>query len=127
MAAEISITRRDAYLFVHVQGDPMTPDERESAVVRMLGEAAEAKLDIVIHEDTQGVQPPTPLHYIGQANFLGASKFRKRIAYVPPAGMPRDNREFVVNAARNAGHEVKLFTRLEDATKWIEGHEDDTV
>ncbi len=85
MASEISITR---LLFVHIQGDPVTGEERRSLLVRMLGEAADANLDIVIHEDTPGTQPLTAEEYIARAHFLGLSSFRKRIAYVPPTGFP---------------------------------------
>ena len=126
MAAEVSINHRDAYLFVHIQGDPLTPEERRSVVAKILGDAAKSNLDIVVHEDTSGVQLLTAVEYIGRANYLATSDFRKRIAYVPPAEMPPDKREFIPNAARNEGHEVRLFSRVEDAIKWIECRGDDT-
>ena len=126
MASEVSITRRDAYLFVHVQGDPLTPEERRPFAAKILGDAAKSNLDIVVHEDTSGVQPLTAMEYICRANYLGTSDFRKRIAYVPPAEMPPDKREFIANAARTEGHEVRLFSRVEDAIAWIECREDDT-
>jgi hypothetical protein len=126
MASEVSITRRDAYLFVHVQGDPLTKEERRSTAVRMLDEAIEANLDIVIHEDTPGGQPFTAAEYVGRANFLATTDFRKRIAYVPPAGMPFDTYELIENAAWNLGKKVRLFSRLKDAIKWIESPEEDT-
>ncbi len=120
MAREISITHQDLYVLVHVQGEPLTPEDRLSAFARVLGEAAESNLDIVVHEDTRGVQPLTPVEYFGRANFLATSDFKKRIAYVPPAEMPRDKRELIVNAARNEGHEVKIFSKVDDAISWIE-------
>jgi hypothetical protein len=126
MASEVSVTRRDAYLFIHVQGDPVTPEERRSIVARTLGEAAELNLDIVVHEDTHGLQPLTAVEYFARANFLGTSDFKKRIAYVPPEGMPPDIRGLISNAARSEGREVRLFSHVEDAIKWIECRQDDT-
>jgi hypothetical protein len=126
MTAEVSMTRRDAYLFVHVQGEPLTPEERQSTLTRMLDEVAESDLDIVVQEETCGVQPPTAWQYISRANFLGTSDFSQRIAYVPPKQMPPDKREFIVNAARNEGLEIRVFSRVEDAIKWIENREDKT-
>ena len=127
MASEISITRRDAFLFVHIQGDPVTGEERLSLFARMLGEAADANLDIVVHEDTPGAQPLTAERYIARANFLGTSDFRKRIAYVPPPGFPTDICELIENAAWNHARRIRLFSRVEDAIEWIEGREDDTT
>ena len=124
MASKISIAR---LLFVHIQGDPVTGEERRSLFARMLGEAADANLDIVVHEDTPGAQPLTAEGYIARANFLGTSDFRKRIAYVPPPGFSTDTCELVENAAWNEGKSVRLFTRVEDAIEWIEGRGDDTV
>ncbi len=126
MATEISIERRDAFLFVHIQGDPVTGEERRSALARMLGEGVEANLDIVIHEDTPGGQPLTADEYIARANFLGTSNFRKRIAYVPPPGFSPDTCELIENAAWNAGKKFRPFSRVEEAIRWIEGREDDT-
>jgi hypothetical protein len=126
MTAEVSMTRRDAYLFVHVQGEPLTPEERQSTLTRMLDEVAESDLDIVIHEETFGLQPPDALQYISRANFLGTSDFSQRIAYVPPEQMPPDKLEFVVTAARNHGREIRVFSSVEDAIKWIESREDNT-
>ena len=125
MASDISITRRDAFLFVHIQGDPVTGEDRLSLFARMLGEAANANLDIVVHEDTPGAQPLTAERYIARANFLGTSDFRKRIAYVPPAGFPTDICELIENAAWNHARRIRLFSRVEDAIEWIEGREDD--
>ena len=127
MASEISITRRDAFLFVHIQGDPVTGEERLSLFARMLGEAADANLDIVVHEDTPGAQPLTAAEYIARSNFLGTSDFRKRIAYVPPPGFSTDTCELIENAAWNYGRRIRLFSRVEDAIEWIEGREDDTA
>ena len=124
MASKISIAR---LLFVHIQGDPVTGEERRSLFVRMLGEAADANLDIVVHEETPDAKPRTAAEYIARANFLGTSGFRKRIAYVPPPGFPTDTCELVENAAWNEGKSVRLFTRVEDAIEWIEGRGDDTV
>jgi len=123
MASEISITR---LLFVHIQGDPLTGEERWSLFERMLGEAADANLDIVIHEDTPGTQPNTAAEYIARANFLGTTRFRKRIAYVPQPGFPPETCELIENAAWNEGKRVRLFTRVSDAIEWIEGQEHDT-
>ena len=125
MAYEVTVTHQDAYMFVHVQGDPLTLEERRSTVAKILTEAAESNLDIVVHEDTSGVQLLAAVEYIGRANYLGTSDFRKRIAYVPPVEMPPDTREFIANAARNQGHEVRLFSGVEDAIRWIELREDD--
>ena len=127
MASEISITRRDAFLFVHIQGDPVTGEERLSLFARMLGEAADANLDIVVHEDTPGAQPLTAEKYIARANFLGTSDFRKRIAYVPPPGFPTDTCELIENAAWNHARRIRLFSLVEDAIEWIQGREDDTA
>ena len=126
MAAEVCITRRDAYLFVHVEGDPLTPEERRSTVAKILTEAAESNLDIVVHEDTHGLLLLTAVEYFGRANFLATSDFRKRIAYVPPPEMPSETRELITNAARNQGHQVRLFARVKDAIKWIECPGEDT-
>ena len=109
MTAEVSITRRDAYLFVHVQGDPLTPEERQSMLARMLNEAAQSNLDIVAHEETCGVQPPTAMQYISRANFAGTSDFRNRIAYVPPAQMPTDNLEFVLSERDACAHTWAVY------------------
>ena len=124
MASEISIAR---LLFVHVQGDPVTGEERRSLFVRMLDEAADADLDIVIHEDVLGAQPLTATEYINRAHFLGTSSFKKRIAYVPPAGFPPNTCELIENAAWNEGKRIRLFSRVDDAIEWIEGREDDTA
>ncbi len=127
MASEISITRRDAFLFVHIQGDPVTGEERLSLFARMLGEAADANLDIVVHEDTPDAQPLTAVKYMARANFLGTSEFGKRIAYVPPPGFSTNTCELIENAAWNYGKTIRLFSSVEDAIDWIEGREDDTV
>ena len=127
MASEISITRRDAFLFVHIQGDPVTGEERRSLFARMLDEAADANLEIVVHEDTPVAQPLTAEKYFARANFLGTSDFRKRIAYVPPPGFSSDTCELIENAAWNYGRRIRLFSRVEDAIEWIEGREDDTA
>ena len=126
MTAEVSITRRDVYLFVHVEGDPLTLEERQSMVAKVLTEAAESNLDIVVHEDTHGLLLLTAVEYFGRANFLATSDFRKRIAYVPPPEMPPETRELITNAARNQGHQVRLFARVKDAIKWIECPGEDT-
>ena len=126
MAAEVAITQRDKYLFVHIQGDPLTLEERQSMVARTLGEAAASNLDIVVHEETSGVLPPTADQHISRANFLGTSDFRHRIAYVPSKQMPPEVLEFAINAARNQGRELRIFSRLEDAIKWIECPGEDT-
>ncbi len=126
MAAEVDITRQDSYLFVHVQGDPLTPEERQPFAAKILGDAAKSNLDIVVHEDTRGMQQLTVVEYIGRANYLGVSEFKKRIAYVPPAELPREKREFIANAAWNEGRKVRLFSRVEDAIAWIKCPEDDT-
>ena len=127
MTTEVSMTRRDAYLFVHMQGEPLTPEERRSTLTRVLDEVADSDLDIVVHEETCGVQPPTAWQYISRANFVATSDFRQRIAYVPPEQMPPDKLEFVVNAARNHGLEIRIFSSVQDAIKWIESREDDTA
>ena len=124
MASKISIAR---LLFVHIQGDPVTGEERRSLFARMLGEAADANLDIVVHEDTPGAKPRTAAEYIARANFLGTSGFRKRIAYVPPPGFPNEICELIENAAWNYGRRIRLFSRVEDAIEWIESREDDTA
>ena len=125
MAAEISIELRDAFLLVHLQGDPLIGQKRQAAFAEVLGEAAEANVDMVIHEDTPGTQPLTAEEYIARAHFLGTSSFRKRIAYVPPTGFPPNTRELIENAAWNEGRRVRLFSRLEDAIEWIENRKDD--
>ena len=117
MASEIS-----AFLFVHIQGDPLTGDERRSAFGKVLSQAAEADVDIVIHDDT----PLTAVEYFARANYLGISDFRKRIAYVPPPGFSTDTCELIENAAWNHARKVKLFSRVEDAIRWIGGRKDDT-
>jgi hypothetical protein len=127
MASEISITRRDTFLFVHIQGDPVAGKERLSLFARMLGEAADANLDIVVHEDTPGAQPLAAVEYIARANFLGTSDLKKRIAYLPPPGFSTNTCELIENAAWNHGKRVRLFSRVEDAIDWIEGREDDTA
>jgi hypothetical protein len=104
----------------------LTLEEKRSMLVSMLGEAAESNLDIVLHEDTSGAQPSTAMEHIGRANLLGTSDFRKRIAYVPPARFPPGKHEFIENLAKNHGHEVRVFSHVEDAIKWIECHEADT-
>ena len=126
MAYEVTVTHQDVYMFVHVQGDPLTLEERRSMVARVLTEAAESKLDIVVHEDTHGLLLLTAVEYFGRANFLATSGFRGRIAYVPPPEMPSQTRELITNAARNQGHQVRLFARLEDAIQWIECPGEDT-
>jgi hypothetical protein len=126
MAYEISVTHQDVYMFVHIQGDPLTLEERRSAVAKMLAEAAESNLDIVAHEDTHGWQPLAASEYFGRANFLATSDFRKRIAYVPPPEMPSDTHELIANAAKNEGHQVRVFPRVKDAIKWIECPGEDT-
>jgi hypothetical protein len=124
MASEISITHRHAFLIGHIQGDPLTGEERHSLLVRMLEEATNGNLDVVIHEDTPGAQPRTATEYIARANFLGTTGFSKRIAYVHP-GFSDDTCELIENAAWNHGRKVKLFSQVEDAIRWIEGREDD--
>ena len=119
MASEIS-----TFLFVHIQGDPLTGDERLSAFGKILGQAAEANVDIVIHDDTPGA-PLTPVEYITRAHYLGVSDFKKRIAYVPPPGFPPSTCELIENAAWNHARKVKLFSRVEDAIRWIEGRENE--
>ena len=126
MAYEVAVTHQDMYMFVHVQGDPLTLEERQSMVVKMLTEAAESNLDIVVHEDTHGLILLTAVEYFGRANFLATSDFRKRIAYVPPPEMPPETRELITNAARNQGHQVRLFARVKDAIKRIECRGEDT-
>ena len=95
-------------------------------VAKVLTEAAESNLDIVVHEDTHGLLLLTAVEYFGRANFLATSDFRKRIAYVPPPEMPSETRELITNAARNQGHQVRLFARVKDAIKWIECPGEDT-
>ena len=124
MASEISIEPRDAFLFVHIQGDPLLGEERRSAFARVLSQADEANVDIVIHDDTPGV-PLTPVEYITRAHYLGVSDFKKRIAYVPPPGFPPSTCELIKNAAWNYGRKVRLFSCVEDAIRWIEGREDE--
>jgi hypothetical protein len=126
MAYEISVTHQDVYMFVHIQGDPLTLEERRSAVAKMLAEASESNLDVVAHEDTHGLLLLTTVEYFGRANFLATSDFRKRIAYVPPPEMPSETRELITNAAWNEGHQVRLFARVKDAIKWIECPGEDT-
>ena len=125
MASEISIERRDAFLFVHIQGDPLIGEERRSAFARVLCEAAEADVDIVIHDDASGAQPLTATDYLARAHYLGISDFKKRIAYVPPPGFPPSTCELIKNAAWNEGRKVRLFSCVEDAIRWIEGREDE--
>jgi hypothetical protein len=124
MTSEISISR---ILFVHIQGDPLIGEERRSAFARALREAADANLDIVIHDDASGAQPLTATDYLARAHYLGVSDFKKRIAYVPPPGFPPSTCELIENAAWNEARKVKLFSRVEDAIRWIEGREDDTA
>jgi hypothetical protein len=121
MASKISV-----FLFVHIHGDPVTGDERRSALGKVLNQAVEANVDIVIHDDTPGA-PLTPVEYIARANYLGTSDFRKRIAYVPPPGFSTDTCELIENAAWNYARKVRLFYRVEDAIDWIEGRDDDTA
>ena len=126
MVYEVTVTHQDAYMFVHVQGDPLTLEERQSMVAKVLTEAAESNLDIVAHEDTHGLLLLAAVEYFGRANFLATSDFRKRIAYVPPPEMPSETRELITNAARNQGRQVRLFARVKDAIKWIECPGEDT-
>jgi len=126
MAYEVTVTHQDVYMFVHIQGDPLTQEERRSAVAKILTEAAESNLDIVVHEDTHGLLVLAAVEYFGRANFLATSDFRKRIAYVPPPEMLSETRELITNAARNQGHQVRLFARVKDAIKWIECPGEDT-
>jgi hypothetical protein len=121
MASEISV-----FLFVHIQGDPVTGEERLSTFGKILGQANEANADIVIHDDTPGA-PLTPVEYISRANYLGTSNFKKRIAYVPPPVFSTNTCELIENAAWNYGRKVRLFSRVDDAIDWIEGREDDTA
>ena len=127
MASEVSLTRHDGYLFVHLEGDPVTGEERLSLFAKMLTEAADGNLDLVIHEDTPGGQPLTAEQYITRANFLGTSEFKNRIAYVPPPGFPPETCELIENAAWNHGRRVRAFFDVEDAILWIESHADDTA
>ena len=127
MTAEISMTRRDTYLFVHIQGDPLTPEERRSTAARVLEEVADSNLDIVYHEDTHGVHPPTGWDYIARANFIATSDSRQRIAYVPPRQMPPEKIEFAQNVAKNQGLMIRIFSCVEDAIEWIGGREDDSA
>ena len=124
MTTEISVSR---ILFVHIQGDPLIGEERRSAFARALREAADANLDIVIHDDAPGAQPLTATDYLARAHYLGVSDFKKRIAYVPPPGFPTDICELIENAAWNRGRRIRLFSRVEDGIEWIEGREDDTA
>ena len=105
----------------------MIGQERHAAFAEVLGKAAEANVDLVIHEDTPGGQPLTAVEYLNRAHFLGTSSFRKRIAYVPPTGFPPNTCELIENAAWNHGKRVRLFSRLEDAILWIENREDDSA
>ena len=49
MPTEISFTREDLFLLVHIQGDPVVGEERLSLFAKMLREASEADLDLLIH------------------------------------------------------------------------------
>ena len=126
MATDISFTHRDTFLLCHIQGDPLTDEERHSVLVQMIDEATKDNLDILVHEDTPGAQPRTATEYIARANFLGTTGFKKRIAYVHP-GFSDDTCELIENAAWNYGRKVRLFSELEIATRWIESQEDDHV
>ena len=126
MAAKVSMSHRDAYLFVHIQGDPLTPEERRSTAAKVLDEIADGNLDIVYHEDTHGVQPPSAWDYIARANFIATSDSRQRIAYVPPKQMPPEKIEFAQNVAKNQGLMVRVFACVEDAIQWVESSQDDT-
>ena len=120
MATDVSMTRHDTFLFVHVQGGLVTGEERHSLLAKILSEAIDANLDIVLHEDTPGGKPLPAEQYIARANFLGTSDFRKRLAYIPPPGFPLKTYELIENAAWNHARRVRVFSRVVDAIEWIE-------
>lgn len=124
MPYDISMERQATYLLVHIQGDPMTPEERRDAVSKVIGKAIELDVDVVVQEETRGMHPLTALEYFARANFLGTSGFRRRIAYVPPVKLASDKSELLTNAAWNQGRVVRVFSRVGDAIVWIESSED---
>ena len=111
MASDISITR---LLFLHMRGEPVTGEERRSLLVRILDEATDANLDIVVHEDTPSAKPLSAAEYIDRAHFLGTKEFGNRIAYVPPPGFPPETCAFTSATIQYFDH-----AKLDEAPTWI--------
>ena len=87
MAGKVETTLYDTYLLVHVKGDPLSPEEIAATWRKVLGQATESSLDIIIFQESAVELRPSTLRLHSLTNFLGVSEFKNRLALVAPKEM----------------------------------------
>ena len=126
MDGKVETTLYDTYLLVHLEGDPLSPEEIGATWRKILEQATESNLDIVILQESPLKLRPSILRLHGLTNFLSVSKFSNRIALVSPRQMHANDLEFFINASKNHGISARSFSSMEDAVTWIAGDKDDS-
>lgn len=123
MSGQIKIKRHKDYFLVHVKGDPLSPHEIESALSKVVAQAIESHLSIIIQREMPVKQRASTIDFYLYAKSLRRSEFRGKLALAFPKEMHHDNLDFFEATARNRGINLTLFSTMEEAVNWITGHE----
>jgi hypothetical protein len=118
---EARITQNDKCVLVHVQGEPLSPQEIRSTLLIAVKKALESQLCIIIHREVPVKQRASIVNFYYYAKSISESKFRNRLALVFPEEMHHDNLDFFVTTSKNRGINLRLFSKMENATTWICG------
>jgi hypothetical protein len=119
MPEQVKIERCKDFIAVHVVGDPLSPQEIESALLAAVAQAIEFDLNIIIQREMPVKQRASTVDFYYYADSLRKLEFKGKLALVFPKEMHRDNLKFFESAARNRGVNLVLFSSQADAVDWV--------
>ena len=117
MPAEITV--QDRYVLMHVEGDPMPPQDIKLALSKAVYQAVKHDLPIMIVREKPVQLIASNVDFFQYGKFLQMSPFKNRLALVFPEEMHHDNLSFFEATVRNRGINVKLFSTINEARNWI--------
>ena len=120
MPGEARIIVHNKYVLIHVQGDPLSPQDIETTLTKAVEQAIESELNIIIHREMPPVKQLTStvdFYYYGE--LLDKSSFRNKLALVFPEKMHHDKLRFFQTTAKNRGINIGLFSAIDEALNWI--------
>ena len=120
MTEQVRITRHDKYVLVSITVAAVSPALIQATLSRAVEEAAEHRLNFIIHRESPSVKPRTSItNLYGFAVFLSSSGFKEKLALVFPGEMRQGNFPFFGDALKNRGVKFRLLSDIEEAIQWI--------
>jgi len=111
----------DKYVLLLVEGKALPKHEIEPILQDAIETAVNSNLAIIIYRETPYNQLITVIDLYYLVDLMHDGRFRGNLAIVFPDEI-YENMSFFETTARNRGFNVRLFSQMQDALKWIDNN-----